>query len=117
VITDGVFAAHVGSVGAYGWVNDVLYLEGSVYRTLDFSTQNDLGTLFRRLGESQCAHATGLRFHARADASDRADWRTRGSASSWGCAFVATKLGLQSFTPSQLTALPFLIDVARHGCG
>jgi O-acetylserine/cysteine efflux transporter len=27
----------------------------------------------------------------------------------WGCAFVATKLGLQSFTPSQLTALRFLI--------
>jgi O-acetylserine/cysteine efflux transporter len=27
----------------------------------------------------------------------------------WGCAFVATKLGLQSFTPGQLTALRFLI--------
>jgi O-acetylserine/cysteine efflux transporter len=27
----------------------------------------------------------------------------------WGCAFIATKLGLQSFTLSQLTALRFLI--------
>jgi O-acetylserine/cysteine efflux transporter len=27
----------------------------------------------------------------------------------WGCAFIATKFGLQSFTPSQLTALRFLI--------
>jgi opacity protein-like surface antigen len=43
-IVNGTFAAHVASVGAYGWINDVLYLEGSVYRTLDFSTQNDLGT-------------------------------------------------------------------------
>ena len=42
-LINGTFAAHVGSVGAYGFVNDVLYLEGSVYRAIDFSTQNDLG--------------------------------------------------------------------------
>src|SRR5215831_3950452 len=29
-------------------------------------------------GESQCAHGTGSRFQARADASDQADWRTWG---------------------------------------
>jgi hypothetical protein len=43
-IIDGSFAAHVGGVGAYAWVNDVLYLEASAYRTLDFSSQNALGT-------------------------------------------------------------------------
>jgi hypothetical protein len=42
-IVDGGFAAHVGSVGAYAYVNDVLYLEASVYRTLNPQTQNDLG--------------------------------------------------------------------------
>jgi hypothetical protein len=43
-IVDGTFAAHVGSVGAYAYVNDVLYLEATAYHTLDFSAQNDLGT-------------------------------------------------------------------------
>jgi hypothetical protein len=43
-IIDGTFAAHVGSVGAYAYLNDLLYLEGSVYRTLSPSAQNDLGT-------------------------------------------------------------------------
>jgi len=43
-IIDGTFAAHVGSVGAYAYINDVLYLEASAYHTLDFSAQNDLGT-------------------------------------------------------------------------
>ena len=33
-IIDGTFAAHVGSVGAYAYINDVLYLEASVYHTL-----------------------------------------------------------------------------------
>jgi len=42
-IIDGTFAAHVGSVGAYAYVNDMLYLEASAYRTLDPNTQNDLG--------------------------------------------------------------------------
>jgi hypothetical protein len=43
-IIDGTFAAHVGSVGAYAYLNDLLYLEGSVYRTLSPGAQNDLGT-------------------------------------------------------------------------
>jgi len=43
-IIDGTFAAHVGSVGAYADINDVLYLEATAYHTLDFNTQNDLGT-------------------------------------------------------------------------
>jgi hypothetical protein len=43
-IIDGGLAAHVGSVGAYADINDVLYLEASAYHTLDPSTQNALGT-------------------------------------------------------------------------
>ena len=43
-ILDGAFAAHVASVGAYAFINDSLYLEASVYRTLNPNTQNDLGT-------------------------------------------------------------------------
>ncbi len=43
-IIDGTLAAHVGSVGAYAYVNDLLYLEVTAYHTLDFNTQNDLGT-------------------------------------------------------------------------
>jgi hypothetical protein len=43
-IVDGTFAAHVGSVGAYAYINDVLYLEATAYRTLSFTAQNDLGT-------------------------------------------------------------------------
>jgi len=42
-IIDGGFPAHAGSVGAYAYVNDVLYLEASVYHTLDAKIQNDLG--------------------------------------------------------------------------
>ncbi len=42
-LIDGTFAAHVGSVGGYAFINDVLYLEATAYRTLDFSTQNSLG--------------------------------------------------------------------------
>ena len=41
-IIDGTFAAHVGSVGAYAYVNDMLYLEASAYRTLNPGIQNDL---------------------------------------------------------------------------
>jgi hypothetical protein len=41
---EGAFAARVGSVGGYTMLNDVLYLEASVYRTLNFSQQNALGT-------------------------------------------------------------------------
>jgi hypothetical protein len=41
---EGAFAARVGSVGGYTMLNDVLYMEASVYRTLNFSQQNSLGT-------------------------------------------------------------------------
>jgi hypothetical protein len=41
---EGAFAAHVGGVGAYTFINDKLYLEVSAYRTLDFRAQNALGT-------------------------------------------------------------------------
>jgi hypothetical protein len=43
-LIEGAFAAHVGSVGAYAFIQDLLYLEASFYRTLDFHTQNSLGT-------------------------------------------------------------------------
>jgi hypothetical protein len=43
-LIDGTFAAHVGSVGGYAMINDLLYLEATFYRTLDFRTQNSLGT-------------------------------------------------------------------------
>jgi hypothetical protein len=43
-LIEGAFAAHVGSVGAYAMIQDLLYLETSFYRTLDFRTQNALGT-------------------------------------------------------------------------
>jgi hypothetical protein len=42
-IIEGAFSAHVGGVGAYALINDMLYLEASAYRTLDFRTQNSLG--------------------------------------------------------------------------
>jgi hypothetical protein len=42
-IIEGAFAAHVGGVGVYAYINDLLYLEASAYRTLDFRTQNALG--------------------------------------------------------------------------
>jgi hypothetical protein len=42
-VIDGGFAAHVGSVGAYAYINDLIYLEASVYRTLNPSAQNALG--------------------------------------------------------------------------
>jgi hypothetical protein len=43
-LIEGAFAAHVGSVGAYAFIQDLLYLETTFYRTLDFTTQNSLGT-------------------------------------------------------------------------
>ena len=42
-IVNGAFAAHVGSVGAYAYVDDTLFLEVSAYRTFKPSVQNDLG--------------------------------------------------------------------------
>ncbi len=41
---EGAFAAHVGGVGAYTFINDLLYLEITGYKTLGFSQQNALGT-------------------------------------------------------------------------
>jgi hypothetical protein len=55
-IIDGAFAAHVGSVGAYAYINDVLYLEATAYHTLGFNIQNDLGTdPFNAPGQSDVA--------------------------------------------------------------
>ncbi|MGP0091379.1 MAG: cytochrome C [Xanthobacteraceae bacterium] len=42
-IIEGAFSAHVASAGAYTFINDMLYLEASAYRTLDFNAQNSLG--------------------------------------------------------------------------
>src|SRR6202140_3094708 len=41
---EGAFAAHVGGVGAYTFINDLLYLEITGYKTLGFSQQNAIGT-------------------------------------------------------------------------
>ena len=43
-LIDGTMAAHVGGVGAYTYINDMLYLEATAYRTLDFKQQNAVGT-------------------------------------------------------------------------
>lgn len=43
-LIEGAWAAHVGGVGAYTMINDLLYLELTGYRTLPFGTQNALGT-------------------------------------------------------------------------
>jgi hypothetical protein len=43
-LIEGAFAAHVGGVGAYTFINDLLYLEVTGYKTLSFSQQNALGT-------------------------------------------------------------------------
>lgn len=43
-IIEGAFAAHVGGVGAYAFINDLLYLEVTGYKTLGFKQQNSLGT-------------------------------------------------------------------------
>jgi hypothetical protein len=40
---EGAFAAHVGGVGAYAFINDMLYLEASGYKTLGFKQQNAVG--------------------------------------------------------------------------
>lgn len=42
-IIDGGFAASVGGVGGYVYINDLIYLETTVYRTLSPSAQNSLG--------------------------------------------------------------------------
>jgi len=43
-LINGGLAAHAASVGAYAFINNVLYLEGSVYQTLSAKTQAALGT-------------------------------------------------------------------------
>jgi hypothetical protein len=43
-LIDGTFAAHVGGVGAYAWINNLVYLELSGYRTLNHDAQAKLGT-------------------------------------------------------------------------
>jgi hypothetical protein len=43
-LIDGTFAAHVGGVGAYVYLNDMLYLEATAYKTLGFKQQNAVGT-------------------------------------------------------------------------
>jgi len=43
IIDGGLGPGHVGSVGGYAYINDLIYLEASVYRTLSPSAQNDLG--------------------------------------------------------------------------
>ena len=42
-IVDGAFAAQVGSVGAYTFINNALYLEASAYHSLSPNTLNNLG--------------------------------------------------------------------------
>jgi hypothetical protein len=43
-LVDGTFAAHVGGLGAYVYLNDMLYLEATAYKTLGFKQQNAVGT-------------------------------------------------------------------------
>jgi hypothetical protein len=43
-LLEGAFAAHVGGVGAYVYLNDMLYLEATAYKTLNFTQQNAVGT-------------------------------------------------------------------------
>jgi hypothetical protein len=42
-LIEGAFAAHVGGVGVYTMINDLLYLEATGYKTLDFKAQDKLG--------------------------------------------------------------------------
>ena len=42
-LIEGALAAHVGGVGAYTFINDLLYLEVTGYKTLSFSQQNAVG--------------------------------------------------------------------------
>jgi hypothetical protein len=42
-VIEGAFAAHVGGVGVYAMINDMLFLELTGYQTLQFNQQNSLG--------------------------------------------------------------------------
>jgi hypothetical protein len=43
-LIDGTFAGHVGGVGAYAWINSLVYVELSGYRTINHGAQSKLGT-------------------------------------------------------------------------
>lgn len=43
-LMEGSFAAHVGGVGGYAWINNLVYLELSGYRTINHDAQGKLGT-------------------------------------------------------------------------
>jgi len=43
-IIDGALAAHVGGVGAYAYINNLLYVELAGYKTVSFGDQLKLGT-------------------------------------------------------------------------
>src|SRR5450759_3799075 len=43
-LIDGMFAAHVGGAGGYAWINNLVYLELSGYRTFNHDTQAKLMT-------------------------------------------------------------------------
>src|SRR5450631_3224777 len=42
-LIDGTFAAHVAGVGGYVWINNLVYLELSGYRTVNYNALNKLG--------------------------------------------------------------------------
>ena len=42
-LIEGALAAHVAGVGAYAFINDILYLELTGYQTIKFDVQNKLG--------------------------------------------------------------------------
>jgi hypothetical protein len=42
-VVEGAFSAHVVGAGGYAYINDLLYLEATAYRTLDFGSQNAVG--------------------------------------------------------------------------
>lgn len=42
-LIDGTFAAHVAGAGAYAFANDMLYVELSGYRSINYDAQNKLG--------------------------------------------------------------------------
>ena len=42
-LVDGTFAAGVAGAGAYAFINDLLYVELTGYRTVNFDTLNKLG--------------------------------------------------------------------------
>ena len=69
---EGAFAAHVGGVGTYAFINDLLYLEVTGYKTLGFSAQNNLGTdPFGAPDSSAASRLTGVSRSSRTGAGTR----------------------------------------------